>query len=139
MLRQTDNRLSDIILNHPDVRPTVEQGDNAISVQNVMLDPRNVVMASDTTLAVFVNKAEGVYEGHIACLPAGRGSKGFADAKEALDRLFREFGAQAVHAAVPLRLREARILVRRLGFASRGISQEKPVEEFIMEAESWAA
>jgi hypothetical protein len=130
--------LVDIILNHPDVRPTMEKGDHAISVEP-LLDGKNVAYANDSTVVLFLNKGAGRYEGHIASMPHGRGAATLKAGKEALDRLFTDHRAAAVEAAIPLELREARMLVRRLGFASLGIRKDKPVEDFIMEAASWAA
>lgn len=139
MIQLTTPVFADIILNHPDVRPTVEQGDGYATARDILADTSNVVYAHEWGIVVFIHKGSGVYEGHIAFMPQGRGAAAIKACQSALDRLFRDHKAQAVTAAVPLQLRAARFLVRRLGFASRGIREDKPVEEFIMEAASWAA
>lgn len=133
MIQQDTHLLADLILNHPDVRPTMEKGDHAITVKNILADPANVVYANAEGVVVFIHKGGGVYEGHMAFLPHGRGAAALKAVKIALDRLFTEHKARAVTAGVPLQLRASRFLVRRLGFASKGIREDGLVENFIME------
>jgi hypothetical protein len=137
VIQQLDNQLVDIIINHPDVRPTVEKGDHYITSAE-LFNGENIIYGSPLGAILFVHKGGGVYEGHIAFLPQGRGKAALQACSEALDHLFREHKARKVVASIPLMLRPARFLVRRLGFASEGVDPAKSVEHFVMEAESWA-
>ncbi len=98
-----------------------------------------MVFALNHTVIIFIALGEGRFGVHLACLPEGRGAVVLNTLRSAFDRLFRDHGAVAVEAAIPLQLPEVGFLARRLGFRSLGIAEDKPVEKFIMEAESWAA
>jgi hypothetical protein len=138
MIRIYDPQLPDIVLNHPDVRPTVEKGAGYISIADHIRDPRNVVFAWPYGFVLFIYKAEGEYEGHVAFLPHGRGATALAAVRSAIDRLFADHGCRVIRAAVPQVLPQVGFLVRRLGFAFEGADPEKPVDHFVMEAEKWA-
>lgn len=138
-LNEDNYILGDIVLNHPDVRPTMEKGDHYISNEVIVSLPRNVVLANDWMVAVFLYKAEGIYLGHIGVMPQARGKVAVEGGKSALDRLFREFGARRVEARIPLQLRQARFYVKKVGFVSDGIDADGVYENFSVEAERWAA
>lgn len=122
------------IVNHPTIRPTIEQGDHRVDVTDFVMNTDNVVYACEHGVALFKGVEPGVFEGHVAFLPAGRGAIALREGKDALDRLFADHGAQRVSAAVPLQLPGARYLCRRLGFVSLGADSGGKVEHFVMEA-----
>lgn len=137
MIRQTDSYLADIIMNHPDVRPTIHDGDWRGTVERHVADPANAIYANATGCVAFIYSGNGVYSGHVAFLPEGRGCKAIKDCTDALEQLFWDHGARRVIAEIPLELRAARFLVRRLGFVSRGRDRSKSVEHFKLEAKQW--
>ena len=139
MIQLTYPLLANLIVNHPDVRPTMEKGEHFLDSTEIVSNPENVVFADEHTVIIFIGKGEGRFGIHLASMPEGRGAAVLKALRSALDRLFRDHGAVAVEAAIPLQLREVGFLARRLGFRSLGIAEDKPVEMFIMEAESWAA
>lgn len=112
--------LLDAIVNHPDVRPTIENGSERIDSSTVLDDPDNVVYANENGAVLFIRERPGVYRGHIGMLANGRGKLALAFGRECLDDLFTRFDASLVVASVPLRLRHARLLCRMLGFRSTG-------------------
>lgn len=134
IFRTTADRLLDLIINHPEVRPTVERGDHRLSSFDLLSDYRNVCYAGEGGAALFVYKGAGHFEGHVFLLPGARGAVGLAFGREALRALFASGSVHKVTAAVPWELPAARMYVRRLGFVSKGRCTEQPVELFIMEA-----
>lgn len=125
--------LIDLMINHADVRPTIEQGDHRLSSLELLTDHRNVCLAGTGGAALFVWVREGVYKGHILLLKHARGSQGFAFGKAALAVMFDRHGALTVEAAVPKALPAARTYVRRLGFLSKGDSPDGLEELFLLE------
>lgn len=129
MFRTKSHTLIDAIVNHPDVRPTLEAGNHRLFSQDVLDDDDNVVFAGEQGAIIFINEGEGVYRGHIAFLRDGRGKAALQAGRECLDKLFAAFDASKVVAAVPLQLRAARLLCRMLGFRSTGADD---VQEFFV-------
>lgn len=125
----------DAVVNHPEVRPYVEGGTARLHSADVVLNPDNYVVAWDGGVAVFIGRGQGVYEGHIATLPASRGVKALAFGKAALQRLFAERRARRLVAHVPLELPAARVYCRRLGLKSE--SRDLFEEHFSMEVSQW--
>ena len=125
--------LVDLIINHPDVRPTVERGDHKLSSLELLTDHRNICYAGEGGCALFIWKGEGTYEGHVFLLPGSRGASGLAFGKCALEALFARENVRRVISDVPLELPAARMYVRRLGFYSKGRHPELPVEMFVLE------
>lgn len=122
--------LINALANNPEIRYTIEPGSMRVDSSAVVTDPRNVVLASEHGYVLFLWKAPDVYEGHVAFLDAGRGAAALAACREALEALWRHRGPVDVHGKVPLALREARYLCRRLGFRSTGTGRGH--EHFIL-------
>lgn len=120
MFRTFSRSLVDAVINHPDVRPTMEAGIHILRSVDVLSDTRNVVYACEHGVAVCIWERSGVYKVHIGLLKGGRGKVGLAFAKECVDDLFKRFGASVLHTAIPLQLRAARLFCRLLGFRSTG-------------------
>lgn len=136
IFRTTAQHFVDLIINHPDVRPTVQKGCDRLSSVDVLSDYRNICYGGEGGVAIFIWKGEGVYEGHVFLVPGCRGACGLAFGKAALRALFASGACCKVVAEVPWELPAARWYVRRLGFVSRGRDTEQPVELFQMEAYS---
>lgn len=134
MYRQTTPTLGDLILNHPEVRPTMEYGDHHITCAPMLANPQNVLLADESLLLMFLYKGNGVYGAHVAMLPERRGKHGIQDTKDALDRLFREFGAKRVEVTLPVALRRVRFFARTVGFAPVGIWNGGVFETLVLEA-----
>lgn len=131
--RTTTASFVDLIINHPEVRPTAQGGTERLSSLSVLSDYRNLCYAGEGGVALFIYKAPGIYEGHIFLVPGCRGACGLAFGKAALEALFADGGVHTVVAEVPWELPAARWYVRRLGFVSLGRQPEQPVELFKME------
>lgn len=111
-------KLVDAIINHPDVRPTMEQGTERITCRMHIYDSRNLFYVNSYGFAFFKYLAPGFYDLHAGFLREGRGSVAFSSLRSALEAVFTEHGAQKVAAAIPSQLRAARIMCRMLGFTS---------------------
>lgn len=127
----------DAIINHPDVRNTIERGTHRLQSASVIHDPNNYVVAYEQGVAVFVGRGLDIYEGHICTLKGSRGAEALRFGKAALHRLFTERRARKVVAYVPLELPAARFYCRRLGLKSE--SRDLFEEHFSMENTQWAA
>ena len=126
-----------VIINHPDVRATIERGHHRVYSDAVVQNPENAVYAYDCGVAVFIGVGQGVYEGHVAVLKPSRGSEAFLFGRNALQRLFNERRASKLVARVPLQLPAARFYCRRLGLKSE--SRDLFEETFSTEYDQWAA
>lgn len=125
---------ADAIINHPDIRPTIERGAEPLSSAGILHDLDNVVLAGLGGLAVFTPVGQGVFKGHIMLLRGSRGVHGLAFGHKALQTMFEAHKASKVTAAVPLELSAARWYVRRLGFTSFGVAEDGLQELFELEA-----
>jgi hypothetical protein len=138
LARTFNPKLVDLIVNHPSVRGTIEQGCEAISSRSVVLDRQNIILASPIGVAIFIPEAERIYGGHIAVLAGHRGRAALTLATEALKQVFCVYKAEEVRASVPLVLPAARYLCRAVGFTPLGVCSAAGVEHFKMEAGRWA-
>lgn len=129
--------LVDLYINHPSVRPTMQQGTERLSSEDIVNNRANIVLASEIGCVLFIGEASGVYAGHIAAIEDQRGVLALALGKAALTALFGIYEALTCRAAVPLQLPAARWLVRRLGFTSLGVDPDGMDELFVMEASTW--
>lgn len=123
----------DLIINHPSVRPTMQEGSYRLESVELLTDHRNVCLAGAGGAALFIYTGPGCYTGHIMLLDSSRGKTGLAFGRAALAVLFERHKALTVLAAVPKVLPAARWYVRRLGFLSKGDSPDGLDELFTME------
>lgn len=134
---QTDAaHLINLMINHDDIRGTIQGGTEWLDATDLLLDSRNVCLAGTGGAALFMWQAPGVYKGHIWLLRGARGVGGFAFGQTALAVMFGQHGAVRIVAAVPLQLPAARVYVRRLGFLSSGVSPNGLDELFELEKQS---
>src|SRR5690349_19675064 len=70
MKRTLDAGFINTVINHPDVRPWVAQGDAALDVSEVVANPYNYCFINDGGGFIVVQLEEGVYEVHSQFLPA---------------------------------------------------------------------
>jgi hypothetical protein len=131
MFRTFSTKLVNAIINHPDIRPTIQGGDYYLDSREVVEDPDNIVFICSYGVILFLSQGGGVYDGHIAFVKAGRGKVALQAAKRALDDLYAARAVSKVTAAVPLQLRAARLLCRLLGFVAVG--QDPKQEFFVLE------
>lgn len=121
------HKLVDAIINHPDVRPTIDRGDEHISCRRHIDDSRNLFFVNSYGVVFFKYLAPGFYEVHTGFIKAGRGATAFNSLRSAIESVLADHGGQKIAAAIPLQLRPARIMCRMLGFASTG---RDPQQEF---------
>lgn len=134
ILRTRNPKLVDAIINHPSVRPTAQEGEERLSSDDVLAENENIIYTDGGGAVAFIYKGDGEYEGHIFCVETSRGRAALALGRAALGALFRLPQTSRVVCAVPLQLRAARWLVRRLGFEHVMIDPVNEFEHFKMEA-----
>lgn len=131
MHRTQSHELVDVVINHPSVRPTMQDGTYRLESFEVVHNANNVILYDGCGVALFVWQRPGVYEGHVAVIDAHRGSRGLEFGRAALVELFGRYEALSCMVEVPLELRAARWFVRKLGFTSLGPNSTH--ERFVME------
>lgn len=109
------------VINHPQVRETVQAGLHRLDSRDVLSNEENYAVAFEGGVALFMGLPNSVYEGHIFTLPTSRGSEALRFGKAAIQRLFTERRARKLVASVPLELRAARFYCRRLGLKSESV------------------
>lgn len=125
------------VINHAEVRPTVEAGAHRLDASAVLSDVRTIALTNGGGIALFLYIGAGHYEGHVFCLPGHRGAGALALGKAALRQLFALPDARKLSAPVPLVLPAARLYCRKLGL--RPIGRDLFQEYFLTEASEWAA
>lgn len=129
-------RLVDAFINHPSIRPTIEQGAQRLESAELLSDDRNVVFANEQGVVIFIPEDEG-YAIHAAFIPEGRGAMMLRSVRSALDTIFSEFGASKITARVPMILPAPRMACRLLGFTSHGLDEAGTSEIFILERKAY--
>ena len=128
----------DLMINHPSVRPTIQDGTSDLCADNVVADTDNIVLLGEAGGLVFVAQEPGAYEVHVFALSGHRGAKALALARQAISTVFDCYRASLLRANAPLQLPQVAWFARRLGFTSLGPSPCGRFETFIMEAVQWA-
>lgn len=126
-----------MVINHPGVRPTVQQGDDYIDACAAYRDDANQIISFEGGIALFKHLGCAVYEGHVFVLPGHRGSEALAFGKAAVTWLFTGPMALKLSVPVPLVLPAARYYCRKLGLKPTG--RDLFQEYFEVEAAEWAA
>ena len=127
----------DLVINHPSVRPTTQQGFQYLSSEETLKKPGTFVYAFGGGVALFQHILDYTYDGHIFVLEGSRGSRALAFGHAALARLARDSDARQLRTGVPLALPAARLYCRRLGLKSE--SRDLFNEYFSAEVSQWAA
>lgn len=109
------------IVNHPTVRPSVGPGEDDFDPTDLLSDDKNIILFDDGGGQLFHWKGPGIYEAHSFYLV--RGKEALALGREAIRRMFEEYGAEKLWRAPPVENRAARWFNRQLGFKSLGIVQ----------------
>tara|TARA_B100000678_G_scaffold289414_1_gene299909 strand:- start:10268 stop:10675 length:408 start_codon:yes stop_codon:yes gene_type:complete len=110
----------DLVINHPSVRPTAQQGTHPLSSEELLSNPENIAVAGVGGVVLFVAKGNGVYQGHIFALEASRGRQALHLGEAAIQRLKEAPGVRKLVASVPMQLPAARYYCRRLGLKPEG-------------------
>lgn len=131
LFRTTADRFLDLVINHPSVRPTIEQGQHRLSSLDLLSDYRNVCLAGEGGALLFVWQTPGVYQAHVMLIDTARGAAGIELGKAATAAMFDIYGAARLLASAPLDLPAVGWYARRLGFVSKGRDSEQ--EFFEME------
>jgi hypothetical protein len=82
----------------------------------------NVCLAKDDGFAMFVWRGPGIYEVHVGFTQ--RGKEVLRLAREMLDLMRKEHGAELFWAAVPIESRHVIIFTRLMGWKSKGFSEQ---------------
>lgn len=125
-----------LVINHPEVRPTVQQGSHRLYSDAVLANPTTFAVGGLHGVALFQQYPDA-WDAHIFVLPSGRGATGVAFGLAALEQLARHTGGRgSVHTGVPVQLPQARIYCRRLGLKPE--SRDLFNEYFTAEISRWA-
>lgn len=102
MIRTFDAKFVNGIVNHPEVRPFVGgDGESFIDLASVLADGKNICLMDEHGGFMATWTAPDTYELHTFILPAGRGRKAYANARELLSTLKANFGALHIWTRVP--------------------------------------
>jgi hypothetical protein len=129
-------RFVDMIINHPQVRATVQQGAERLFSEAVVESPINLCVAFEQGVAVFRYIAHRTYDGHIFALEGSRGAVALQFGRLALAKLSERCDADHLYTAVPLALPAARAYCRRLGLKAE--DRDLFNEYFSAEVSQWA-
>ena len=122
MMRATVNEatLVGFILNHPTVRPTIGPGDDWFDPVPLLADEKSITLFDEGGGQFFHWRGPGIYEAHSFYIV--RGKDALVLGREAIRRMFEEYGAEKIWRATPVINRSARWFNRQLGFKSLGIT-----------------
>ena len=109
------------IVNHPTVRPTIGPGEEDFDPTELISDDKNILLFDDGGGQLFHWRGPGIYEAHSFYIVRGREALDLG--REAIRRMFEEYGAEKLWRAPPVENRPARWFNRQLGFKSLGIVQ----------------
>lgn len=137
MLVRASHILIDAIINHPTVRPTVQEGDERLSCYGLMRDGAVGYADDKGCLLFFVPKEDGVWDGHVFAVAGSRGANAVTFGKQAIGRLFTDHRALKMVAAAPLRLPAVRVYCRRLGL--KPVDRDHQYAYYETEVGQWAA
>lgn len=105
------------IINDPSIRPHIG-GEGYLDPSALLADPDTVCLFDEGGGQLFHWKGPGTFEAHSFYLV--RGKEALERGREAIRRMFRDYGARKIWRATPLKNRPARWFNRQLGFQSKG-------------------
>lgn len=117
--RTLDGTFLTSVANHPDVRPYIGPGDEALDLTQIISNPSNIALEAEGGGWVLVNLLPGVYELHTLFLPEARGKAYFRAAREALRWLFTTTDCLEVLTRCPDDNPGARMAASMVGFRER--------------------
>lgn len=103
-----------IIANHPDVRPWVAGGTDAIDLTPVVDISANILLLNEHGGCFFERVGAGIFEVHTLFLPEGRGPAAVAAVKDALHWMFTQTDCIELQTKVPSGNKGALGLVRAI-------------------------
>lgn len=107
------------LINHPTIRPHCGgDGKSYADPAEILADQHSVLLFDEGGGQFFHWKGPGIFEAHSFYLVRGR--EAIERGREAVARMFSEFGAEKVWRATPIENRRARWFNRQLGFRSLG-------------------
>lgn len=128
-----NRRLIEAILNHPDVRPTIDREAEGRLPADIVLRDDVVCYAGMAGLFVFAHRGGGEWQAHVATLPGARGVQSVKLGREAFEYLFGELGARRCHAAAPIDLPHVAVFAKTLGFKRARLDPEGGFELLVKE------
>ena len=121
-LRPTrDATFLNTVANHPDVRPWLlaEDGPAPLDFKDVIENPDNVSLVTETGGFVFMRHEDGIYEVHSLFIPEGRGTHTITAMRQAAQYMFVETDCMELLTKVPVNNTAAKGLARLAGFTHR--------------------
>jgi len=106
------------IMNHPTVRPAIGPGVEDFDPTGLLADQKNIILFDEAGGQFFQWRGPGIYEAHSFYIV--RGKDALILGREAIRRMFKEYGAEMIWRATPVENRPARWFNRQLGFTSLG-------------------
>lgn len=106
------------IINSPTIRPYIGGGDQFLDPTDVLADEKNITLFDEGGGQFFHWKGPGIYEAHSFYLV--RGADALSRGREAVRRMFEDYGAEKIWRAPASWNRRARWFNRQLGFKSLG-------------------
>lgn len=117
--RQTDATLVNRVVNHPAVRPDLDEGPIAtpgyIDMSHIVRHPAHRVLYGEHGGCTFIKIMHGVYEVHTACLPEGRGQWILDTARACADWMFTQTDCIEITSRGPVKHRGACRLAENVG------------------------
>jgi hypothetical protein len=124
--RDTDAKRINAILNHPVVRPDVDEvPEGPLDISSIVADPRHVVLMGEYGGCVCMKLLPGVYEVHTQAVPEGRGAWIVEFVRAGADWMFTHTDAFEIVTRVPEDHLGARMLSRAAGMK---LEFERPAE-----------
>lgn len=136
MICAASHILIDAIINHPTVRPTVQEGDERLSSYGLVREGAVGYADDKGCLLFFVPKGNDVWEGHVFAVSGSRGKNAVLFGLAAIGRLFTDHRAVKMVAAAPLSLPAVRVYCRRLGL--KPVGRDSQCAYYETEAGQWA-
>lgn len=99
--RETNAEAVNSVLNHPQVRPWVANGDEPLDVSAQIADERNHFLFGEHGGVGFLQVIPGVYEAHTQVLPSGRGEWTRALTEACVRHMFTRTDAYEIITRVP--------------------------------------
>lgn len=89
------------VLNHPEVRPSIADGNGPVDITEQVRDPKNVLLMGKFGGCFCYQLAPGIYEVHTQVLPEGRGPWALAFVKAGSHFMFTKTDAVEIVTRVP--------------------------------------
>jgi len=123
------------ILNHPDIRPTIERVHVGPIDAAPLVGRHDVVcFAGEPGIYLFAHRGADEWQAHVGIFRRARGVQSLKMGIEAFAYLFGELGARRCHARAPLDLPQVAVFAKRLGFKRALLDPDSGFELLVKES-----